>query len=422
MTDLAAIQRQLPARLSLALLAAALVLAQATPSLASRAFPLNDLRQTHQRGVDRTLTEFSTRFRVTAPDAIPAPYHYDRQLRLLRAEIPLALAYDLGLTPARRAAFLSTFSYDPPTPSRTCITQGLGYARALAYDPGKASWLCVDPLGPVDSPNLYQAFGLDPHNNTDPMGLAAVVTNNGMVVIADDNSDTKTIMQRRALAVKDKHSRERIAFLMRELGGLDQDQVNTLLIKLYRAEKEAYARAATQLGVDEQAIRAVAQVETMKQPFLSTGHPTVLFERHKFHHFTGGAFDQAAPDLSNPSPGGYGSVSGQPARLARAKALDKTAAIKSASWGQFQIMGFNYAAAGYGSPQQFERAMRTTELEHLEAFVSFVGANPGILNALRLHNWPAFAYGYNGPAYATNHYDLKMDQAYKALTRAQQTP
>ncbi len=49
---------------------------------------------------------------------------------------------------------------------------GLAYARARWYDPRNAAWLSEDPLGPVDSPNLYQAFGLDPQNNTDPLGLA----------------------------------------------------------------------------------------------------------------------------------------------------------------------------------------------------------------------------------------------------------
>ncbi len=33
------------------------------------------------------------------------------------------------------------------------------------------TWWVREHLGPVDSPNLYQAFGLDPQNNTDPLGL-----------------------------------------------------------------------------------------------------------------------------------------------------------------------------------------------------------------------------------------------------------
>jgi RHS repeat-associated protein len=48
---------------------------------------------------------------------------------------------------------------------------GLYDHRARFYDPTTQTFLEPDPLGNVDSPNLYQAFGLDPHNNTDPLGL-----------------------------------------------------------------------------------------------------------------------------------------------------------------------------------------------------------------------------------------------------------
>jgi RHS repeat-associated protein len=48
---------------------------------------------------------------------------------------------------------------------------GLYYYRARWYDPQLADFLERDPLGPVDSPNLYQAFGRNPINITDPQGL-----------------------------------------------------------------------------------------------------------------------------------------------------------------------------------------------------------------------------------------------------------
>jgi RHS repeat-associated protein len=49
-------------------------------------------------------------------------------------------------------------------------TTGLAYARNRWYDARTASWLSEDPLGPVDSPNLYAGFGLMPHSARDPMG------------------------------------------------------------------------------------------------------------------------------------------------------------------------------------------------------------------------------------------------------------
>jgi RHS repeat-associated protein len=48
---------------------------------------------------------------------------------------------------------------------------GLYYYRARWYDPQLGDFLERDPLGPVDSPNLYQALGRDPVNITDPQGL-----------------------------------------------------------------------------------------------------------------------------------------------------------------------------------------------------------------------------------------------------------
>jgi RHS repeat-associated protein len=48
---------------------------------------------------------------------------------------------------------------------------GLYYYRARWYDPMLGDFLERDPLGPVDSPNLYQAFGRNPINITDPQGL-----------------------------------------------------------------------------------------------------------------------------------------------------------------------------------------------------------------------------------------------------------
>jgi RHS repeat-associated protein len=48
---------------------------------------------------------------------------------------------------------------------------GLYYYRARWYDPQLGDFLERDPLGPVDSPNLYQALGRNPVNITDPQGL-----------------------------------------------------------------------------------------------------------------------------------------------------------------------------------------------------------------------------------------------------------
>jgi RHS repeat-associated protein len=53
-------------------------------------------------------------------------------------------------------------------------TLGLYDHRARFYEPGTQLFLEPDPLGPVDSPNLYQAFGFDAGNVTDPWGMMDV--------------------------------------------------------------------------------------------------------------------------------------------------------------------------------------------------------------------------------------------------------
>ena len=93
-------------------------------------------------------------------------------------------------------------------------------------------------------------------------------------------------------------------------------------------------------------------------------------------------------------------------------ALDRAAALQSASWGMFQIMGFNYQACGYSSVESFVEDMFKSESEHLSAFVGFIKKNK-LAAALKSKNWATFAAAYNGPGYAENHYDTKMEKAYK---------
>jgi len=47
---------------------------------------------------------------------------------------------------------------------------GIAYARNRWYDARTASWLSEDPMGAVDSPNLYAFVAWGPHAYTDPMG------------------------------------------------------------------------------------------------------------------------------------------------------------------------------------------------------------------------------------------------------------
>ena len=173
-----------------------------------------------------------------------------------------------------------------------------------------------------------------------------------------------------------------------------------------------YAALAAELGCEKAAVMAVADVESRGAAFLPDGRPTVLFERHVFRRLTGGAHDAEAPDLSAPTPGGYGpGGAAQHDRLDRAIALDRRAALRATSWGRFQIMGFNAEMVGFADVEAFVRAICDDEEAHLRAFGAYVRA-AGLVPSLIARDWAAFARGYNGPGWRRNRYDEKLAQAY----------
>jgi hypothetical protein len=172
-------------------------------------------------------------------------------------------------------------------------------------------------------------------------------------------------------------------------------------------------QAGAALGVSRAHVLAVCEVETGVQgAFDANGRPTILFERHYFHRLTGGMFDVQAPDLSDAKPGGYGKYSMQYPKLMRAVLLDRAAALRSASWGAFQIMGDNHKICGFDSVESFVSAMVSGEAAHLKAFVAFV-KHSKLDDELRRGDWAAFARGYNGPGYKDNRYDEKLADAFR---------
>jgi hypothetical protein len=176
-------------------------------------------------------------------------------------------------------------------------------------------------------------------------------------------------------------------------------------------DETAIAEAARKLDCEVSSVRAVIDVES-RGGFLPDGRPKILFERHYFSRLTGGRFDSSNPGISHGQWGGYGAGGAhQYDRLAEAIACDRNAALRSASWGMFQIMGDNFKVAGFADVEAFVQAMVSGEAAHLDAFVAFVKKN-GLADELARHDWAGFARGYNGPAYRTNRYDEKLAAAY----------
>lgn len=201
----------------------------------------------------------------------------------------------------------------------------------------------------------------------------------------------------------------------------------SLQTKLIEAD---FTRAAAELHCRVAAVKAVTTVESGGAGFDSTGKLVVLFEGHIFHKYTNGRFTDkpgnAGISYARWTTAYYSGGSpddrnkGEWDRLNRAMALDRKAALYSASYGMFQIMGFNHALCGFLTVDQFVDSLRSGAGAHLDAFVEYV-KHVGLDDELRCFGgappWKygeaAFARKYNGPAYQQNRYDEKLAACYK---------
>jgi N-acetylmuramidase-like protein/putative peptidoglycan binding protein len=173
---------------------------------------------------------------------------------------------------------------------------------------------------------------------------------------------------------------------------------------------EGLSNVAAMLAVHAPEVWSVLAVETSGCGFLPDRRPEILYERHVFHRLTQGQYDDG--DISDPTPGGYGARGAhQYERLVKALASDRLAALRSTSWGIGQIMGENFKSAGFADVESMVAGMSESEDKQLAAMGSFLIATK--LNLpLRAHDWASFARGYNGPNYATNQYDSRLNGEY----------
>jgi hypothetical protein len=182
--------------------------------------------------------------------------------------------------------------------------------------------------------------------------------------------------------------------------------------------EEDFKSAADLLNCEVNCIKAVTQVEAPGSGFLPSGNPKILFEAHIFSKNTSRKYDKTDPDISSQTwnKALYKGGEKEYLRLTKAMDLDIKAALRSASWGRFQIMGFNHVSTGYDTIEKFVLAMYESEKNHLMAFVNFL-KHSKLDKPLREKRWAAFAKGYNGSGYAANKYDLKLQDAYTKLSK-----
>lgn len=185
--------------------------------------------------------------------------------------------------------------------------------------------------------------------------------------------------------------------------------------------EEEYEGAAKELEVEVAVIKAVKEVETGgRGGFLEPGKPTILFEGHVFwkelkkrginpENYVKGNEEILYPKWTKSH---YLGGTKEYYRLERAISINREAALSSASWGMFQIMGFNYGSCDCSSVEDFVSKTKISEGEQLRLFVEFIKSNK-LTSYLQKKDWAGFAYKYNGPGYKENKYDDKLEKAYK---------
>lgn len=190
---------------------------------------------------------------------------------------------------------------------------------------------------------------------------------------------------------------------------------------IIRLTNDDFNRISQMLGGELAALMAVQQVKIGgRGGFFAPGKPAILFEGHIFWNqlkkkglhpedYVNGNETILYPRWTKQY---YKGSVHEYEHWEQARKINREAADASASWGMFQIIGFNHAACGEESVESFVRSMCESEYKQLFLFANFIKNNPPMLRALQSKDWTKFAKCYNGPGYAQNRYDVKLGEAY----------
>lgn len=187
------------------------------------------------------------------------------------------------------------------------------------------------------------------------------------------------------------------------------------------------ATVARKNGIQPAALLAVKQVEVgSKFGFLPDGKPQILFEGHIFYKLlVQNRKDLKLSELMKKNPNiiypkwdqkQYKGGLLEWDRLEKAAKIDPGLAYQSASWGMFQIMGFNYKLCGCTSIEEFVTKMKKSAEDQLQLGINFIKNNKMDV-VLNNHDWVKFALWYNGTGYKQNKYDTKLQTAYTNYLR-----
>lgn len=221
--------------------------------------------------------------------------------------------------------------------------------------------------------------------------------------------------------------------------------------------EDEWEKTANAIECEQEVLKAIAEVESGGRSAFwrlnkADGRyvPAILYERHYFSNATQHKYDKDHPDISWPtgyrkknqlgkadvkmSDGKvdtddiYSDYASAYLRLINAYRLNSDAALKSCSWGKFQIMGDNHVLCGERDIDRFIAKMCASEAAQIGLLAEFIRRKPrswkdpknkalgkeiSLWDAVRTKNWAAIAFNYNGPSYKTYDYDTKLKNAYE---------
>jgi hypothetical protein len=186
--------------------------------------------------------------------------------------------------------------------------------------------------------------------------------------------------------------------------------------KAWLLTDEHFRYLAASFGCEAAAVKALNKQETVGDGewtpdggYDPNGLVRILFERHHFYGFTLPPADKktgkkarhpyiAFPDICFPKPGAYGPAGiHQYEKFVKAATLDRDAAIKSCSWGAFQILGEYFEYCDCTTPVDMANKCMESIDSQVKMFEAFMKkAKPAAIQGLAHKKWENVASSYNG--------------------------
>lgn len=198
------------------------------------------------------------------------------------------------------------------------------------------------------------------------------------------------------------------------------EQFNGFVFDGPRLDNFDFPRIGHRIGIGEDIIHAFMDTETAGKSTDSKGRMKALYEPHKAYQYSSGKTRDALvkANLAYLKWGTRPYPRDSYPRIEKAYAIAGDVALLASSWGFPQILGKNYALAGYDSVEAMILDFQRDEDNQLEAMINFL-KNSGLDDELRVleaklrrgenitpDDCRAVVRGYNGPGYEKNNYHV----------------